>query len=244
MSMTTYSNMTLSSLLWRYLNRLVILTISLIVNSWATTEFIPYQKNMTAQELLSIDQLKISFVKASESVMHPAEDRTYVGTRKVQEKRLMTLPATAEKPNKALPSFLLDERPLFVKNDTKTPRSLELIEDVESENEGSPISPELVNTSVEPRNPLMSRPAFLTPPKGPRYPTLARKRGQEGTVWLEIWLNKFGEQTKRIITESSGVNVLDSAALATVSQWEFMPHRQADVTIASRVKIPIEFVLN
>jgi protein TonB len=90
----------------------------------------------------------------------------------------------------------------------------------------------------------MSRPSFLTPPKSPRYPTIARKRGQEGTVWLEIWLNKFGEQTRRIITKSSGVNVLDSAALATVSQWAFMPHRQTNITIASRVKIPIEFVLN
>jgi protein TonB len=250
--MKTYSNMALSRLPWRYLNRLIILTISLIINSWATAELIPYQKNMTAQKSLSIDQLTISFVKSSESGSSPAEKRIEVKVRKTHDKKLITQAKDkAEKRNKVLLSALLEEKLLFVKDETKSPNLTDPIEDdvpqdeqSEAANIGSPVSHEFVNTSEESRNPLMSTPSFSTPPKGPRYPSIARKRGQEGTVWLEIWLNKFGEQTKRIITKSSGVNVLDSAAMAAVSQWSFLPHRQADITIASRVKLPIEFVLN
>ena len=103
---------------------------------------------------------------------------------------------------------------------------------------------EMTQDNEKAQNPLISTPSFSKPPASPRYPSLARKRGQQGTVWLEIWLNKFGEQTKRVITASSGVKMLDKAALETVSKWQFRPHTQADIRIASRVKIPIEFVLN
>jgi protein TonB len=242
--------MTFIKLPWRYLNRLTILTISLIVNSWATAELIPYQRNITAQKSVSIDQLKISFVKVSESGLRSTKERPEVEASKVQKKKLIAK-AKAERPNKSQTPALVDKKSSFVKKeieisnpDVPIENDIAQSEDNQAANKGSSVSHQLVNTSEESRNPLMSRPSFLTPPKSPRYPTIARKRGQEGTVWLEIWLNKFGEQTKRIITESSGVNALDSAALATVSQWAFMPHTQADVSIASRVKIPIEFVLN
>ena len=93
-------------------------------------------------------------------------------------------------------------------------------------------------------NPLVSEPSFSKPPEQPRYPSLAKRRGQQGTVWLEVWLDAAGEQIKREITASSGVNILDQAALKAVSSWEFLPFSQEDITISSRVKIPVQFVLN
>lgn len=87
-------------------------------------------------------------------------------------------------------------------------------------------------------------PQFKSDPQPPVYPRLARKRGQEGVVWLDIWLDSRGEQTKLEVYDSSGVGSLDRAAIDAVSQWQFVPKHAAGMTIASRVRIPVHFVLN
>lgn len=90
----------------------------------------------------------------------------------------------------------------------------------------------------------MSEPKFVSPPSPPTYPTLARKRGQEGTVWLDIVLDAQGTQSQLHILKSSGVAVLDTAALSAVSRWRFRPYEISGVGRPSRVRIPIEFSLN
>lgn len=90
----------------------------------------------------------------------------------------------------------------------------------------------------------MSEPKFVSPPSPPTYPTLARKRGQEGTVWLDIVLDAQGTQSQLHIIKSSGVAVLDTAALSAVSRWRFRPYEISGVGRPSRVRIPIEFSLN
>ena len=90
----------------------------------------------------------------------------------------------------------------------------------------------------------MSEPKFVSPPSPPSYPTLARKRGQEGTVWLDIVLDAQGTQSQLHIIKSSGVAVLDTAALSAVSRWRFRPYEISGVGRPSRVRIPIEFSLN
>ncbi|GLQ30334.1 energy transducer TonB [Litoribrevibacter albus] len=87
-------------------------------------------------------------------------------------------------------------------------------------------------------------PQFKSDPQPPVYPRLARKRGQEGVVWLDVWLDSRGEQTKLEVYDSSGVGSLDQAAIDAVSQWQFVPKHAAGMTIASRVRIPVHFVLN
>lgn len=90
----------------------------------------------------------------------------------------------------------------------------------------------------------MSKPTFLSPPSPPIYPALARKRGQEGTVWLDIVLDAQGTQAQLHILKSSGVAMLDTAALSAVSRWRFRPYEVSGVGRPSRVRIPIEFSLN
>lgn len=92
--------------------------------------------------------------------------------------------------------------------------------------------------------PIISEPLFERAPAPPKYPTVARKRGQQGTVWLEIWLDEWGKQSKLSIMQSSGTRVLDKAALKAVSDWRFKPHLINGQGIASRVRIPVEFALN
>jgi periplasmic protein TonB len=77
----------------------------------------------------------------------------------------------------------------------------------------------------------------------PAYPVLARKRGYEGTVILEVLVNKNGRVTDLKIYHSSGYAVLDEAALATVKDWQFQPGSRGETAIDMWVRVPIRFNL-
>lgn len=90
----------------------------------------------------------------------------------------------------------------------------------------------------------ISQPVFARTPTPPRYPTIARKRGQQGTVWLDVWLDKYGQQQKLAIATSSGLNSLDNSAFQAVSNWHFKAHLVNGIAMATRVRIPVQFSLN
>ncbi len=86
--------------------------------------------------------------------------------------------------------------------------------------------------------------AYLNNPKPP-YPSVARRRGWEGTVVLLLNLDKDGNPVSVDIADSSGHRILDKAALATVRRWRFQPAtRDGEAVAASNVKVPIQFSLN
>ena len=78
----------------------------------------------------------------------------------------------------------------------------------------------------------------------PSYPRQARRRGQEGTVIIEVWLDERGRQTKHILASSSGVSALDKAALQAITKWKFSAYVENGQGIAHRVHIPIRFKLD
>ncbi len=92
--------------------------------------------------------------------------------------------------------------------------------------------------------PLVSKPLFKTPPTPPSYPSMARRRGLEGTVVIEVSLDALGLQTELRIQKSSGNPLLDSSAVNAVRNWRFLPHQLEGLAIASRVQIPVRFKLN
>jgi len=69
------------------------------------------------------------------------------------------------------------------------------------------------------------------------YPTTARRRGIEGTVTVEFTVNNSGYPENLRITRSSGYEVLDSAALGTVSKAAPFP------LLRGRLEVPITFRL-
>ncbi len=77
----------------------------------------------------------------------------------------------------------------------------------------------------------------------PVYPGLARKRGQEGTVILQVLVNREGRVDALEIENSSGFGQLDRAALAAVRKWSFEPGRQGEERIAMWVRVPVTFKL-
>jgi protein TonB len=90
----------------------------------------------------------------------------------------------------------------------------------------------------------ITEPIFSSSPIAPQYPQLARKRGQQGTVWVDVLLDEQGRQIRTDIFQSSGVSPLDRAALAAVKQWRFIAHRINDIAVTSRIRIPVEFSLD
>ncbi|PSJ37199.1 hypothetical protein C7I36_15815 [Zobellella taiwanensis] len=87
-------------------------------------------------------------------------------------------------------------------------------------------------------------PSFKTRPAPIPYPSQARRRGLEGTVVVEVWLDEKGNQTQRKLASSSGVSVLDKAALRAIAKWRFSAYEENGVAVAHRVHIPVRFKLD
>jgi protein TonB len=78
----------------------------------------------------------------------------------------------------------------------------------------------------------------------PLYPLLARKRGYQGTVLLDVLVSKDGKAASIQLARSSGYEILDSAAIKGVRDWLFHPAKRGDELVEMWVKIPIRFKLN
>lgn len=87
-----------------------------------------------------------------------------------------------------------------------------------------------------------ARPMYRTNPS-PRYPRLARKRGYEGTVVLEVLVDPNGRVKDLQVFKSGGYAILDKAAVASVKDWLFEPGMRGDEKVEMWVKIPIRFQL-
>ena len=90
---------------------------------------------------------------------------------------------------------------------------------------------------------ISTQPRFARAPAPPVYPAQAKRRQQQGTVWLEVRLNAQGRQLAVQVLRTSGVPSLDKAALAAVRKWQFLPEQHNGVGVPSRVHIPIEFAI-
>ena len=87
-----------------------------------------------------------------------------------------------------------------------------------------------------------ARPMYRTNPS-PYYPRLARKRGYEGTVVLEVLVDPSGKVKDLQVFKSGGYAILDKAAADSVKDWLFEPGMRGDEKLEMWVKIPIRFQL-
>lgn len=78
----------------------------------------------------------------------------------------------------------------------------------------------------------------------PEYPSLAMRRGWEGTVLLRIHVLASGKPGEIQIQKSSGRTQLDDAALSAVKRWSFVPAKQGDVPQDGWVSVPIDFKIH
>ena len=70
------------------------------------------------------------------------------------------------------------------------------------------------------------KPALFTSPQPtyqpkPKYPTVARRRGVEGSVIFELSVANDGHVIRALLIQSSGSSALDRSALKTIKTWQF-----------------------
>ena len=77
----------------------------------------------------------------------------------------------------------------------------------------------------------------------PQYPLLARRRGYQGKVLLDVLVKKDGTAGSIRLARSSGYEILDRAAIKEVRKWLFHPAKRGDESVEMWVEIPIRFQL-
>lgn len=85
--------------------------------------------------------------------------------------------------------------------------------------------------------------SYLDNPK-PGYPLMARRRGLEGTVRLDVRVSAEGIPTSVKLKESAGHESLDEAAIIAVWHWRFVPARRAGESVEASVVVPVRFRLS
>lgn len=78
----------------------------------------------------------------------------------------------------------------------------------------------------------------------PTYPEKARLNKHQGTVLLDVLVEKEGSPKTIAIHTSSGYRSLDQAAVSAVKRWKFEPARRGSKRVEATVTIPVIFKLN
>ncbi|QLL13753.1 energy transducer TonB [Pseudomonas chlororaphis] len=116
-----------------------------------------------------------------------------------------------------------------------------------------PVPPQPAAPVAAPAPPAPPAPAPVTPASAnaaylknpaPEYPSLAQRRGWEGTVLLRVHVLASGKPGEIQIQKSSGRQQLDDAALSAVKRWSFVPAKQGDVAQDGWVSVPIDFKIH
>ncbi len=110
--------------------------------------------------------------------------------------------------------------------------------------------PEAAGAAADPETPpggdaaavTEARPLYRENPP-PDYPRVARHRGYQGTVILEVLVDATGRVRQVKTAETSGHAVLDRAAEAAVATWRFEPGRRGADPMQMWVKVPVRFEL-
>lgn len=77
----------------------------------------------------------------------------------------------------------------------------------------------------------------------PTYPTVSRKMGEEGTVYLSVYILSSGLVQEVKIKKSSGYQRLDQAAIQAVQKWQYVPARKNNIAINTWHTQAIKFSL-
>lgn len=78
----------------------------------------------------------------------------------------------------------------------------------------------------------------------PEYPPMARRKGEQGRVLLQVLVSENGKAEKVEIETGSGFSSLDQAALQAVSKWSFIPAKKGNRPVSAYVLVPVRFSLN
>jgi protein TonB len=72
---------------------------------------------------------------------------------------------------------------------------------------------------------------------------VARRRGFQGNVVLEVLVGPLGNVIELHVLSSSGYSILDRAAKSSVKNWTFEPGMRGQEKVEMWVRVPIRFEL-
>ena len=75
----------------------------------------------------------------------------------------------------------------------------------------------------------------------PNYPEASRRRGEQGVVRVELFVDPTGRVADVRILESSGFSALDAAAVQAVREWRFRPAQRAGMPVAGSLSTAVHF---
>jgi protein TonB len=87
-----------------------------------------------------------------------------------------------------------------------------------------------------------ARPLYRSNPP-PKYPAVARRRGFQGNVVLEVLVGPAGNVIELHVLSSSGYSILDRAAKSSVKNWTFEPGMRGQEKVEMWVRVPLRFEL-
>jgi protein TonB len=138
----------------------------------------------------------------------------------------------------------VEEQPRFPDAGEWVQETQERVEDAPDE---PPSDKGIKQASIEKSEPLPI-PEIIEPVLShkvePEMPRIARRRGYQGTVYLEVLVSIEGRVEGVRVVKSSGHKVLDKAALKAVRKWRFEPARRGSEAIEARATLPVTFKLN
>jgi periplasmic protein TonB len=91
--------------------------------------------------------------------------------------------------------------------------------------------------------PVVHAARFRVPPAPPIYPRRAIELDLRGTTILRALVDADGAAAEIVVWASSGLRLLDDAAIAAARGWKFEPAREGAVAVAAWVEVPVRFEL-
>ena len=149
------------------------------------------------------------------------------------------------KPKKVIKEIILkpakDSSDPIPEKSVESPKTFDLSEQAQTERvsketdrEGEPLSEKQIIREA--------RPLYRSNPP-PKYPAVARRRGFQGNVVLEVLVGPLGNVIELHVLSSSGYSILDRAAKSSVKNWIFEPGMRGQEKVEMWVRVPIRFEL-
>ena len=190
----------------------------------------PNQSNLIQPEI----PIQVSLIKAEENIPNIPQ----VEPQKVQPKVAPKKKPIVEK------KLIVTEQPLAMSEPVN--EFEEMIEDDKDVSESIQVTESTAEIADEIDPPVLEPPKFgvsyLNNPS-PVYPAEAKRKKQQGVVMLRVLVAANGKPDQIEISESTGVQSLDNAALKAVEKWLFIPAKIGKDAISAYVIVPIRFNL-
>jgi protein TonB len=81
------------------------------------------------------------------------------------------------------------------------------------------------------------------PHNQPPYPDSAQTSGEQGVVWVDVFVRPSGRPTKIRVSQSSGFEDLDNAAVQGVLNWRFVPATRGGNAVSDWTTVKIVYQL-